>query len=67
MNIKTLSLKDKQTLLAMLQASLGMKIEVEFKADKRSFYQTETAKCNEIARIKKSGQSVIYTEFQMVD
>ena len=66
-NIKELSLKDKKTLLAMLQADLGLKVVVEFEVEKPSFYQLETAKCNKIAEIKKAGGSVIYTELQMVD
>ena len=66
-NIQALSLKDKKTLLAMLQADLGLKVVVEFEVERPSFYQLESRKCNEIAKIKKSGGSVIYTEFQMVD
>ena len=66
-NIKELSLADKKTLLAMLQADLGLKVVVEFEAPRPSFYQLETAKCNKIAEIKKAGGSVIYTEYQMVD
>jgi hypothetical protein len=66
-NIKALPLKDKKTLLAMLQADLGLKVVVEFEVERPSFYQLETAKCNKIAEIKKAGGSVIYTEYQMVD
>jgi hypothetical protein len=66
-NIKALPLKDKKTLLAMLQADLGLKVVVEFEVERPSFYQLETAKCNKIAEIKKAGGSVIYTELQMVD
>lgn len=66
-NIKALSLADKKTLLAMLQADLGLKVVVDFTVERPSFYQLETRRCNEIAKIKKSGGSVIYTEFQMVD
>lgn len=66
-NIKALSLADKKTLLAMLQADLGLEVVVDFTVERPSFYQLETRRCNEVARIKKSGGSVIYTEFQMVD
>ena len=66
-NIKELSLKDKKTLLAMLQADLGLKVVVEITVEKPSFYQLETRRCNEVAKIKKAGGSVIYTELQMVD
>lgn len=66
-NIKALSLKDKKTLLAMLQADLGLTVMVEVTVEKPSFYQLETRRCNEVARIKRSGGSVIYTEFQMVE
>ena len=66
-NIKALSLADKKTLLAMLQADLGLRVEVEFTVEKPSFYQLESRKCNEIAAVKRSGGSVIYTELQMVE
>ena len=66
-NIQALSLADKKTLLAMLQADIGLKVEVEFTVEKPSFYQLETRRCNEVAKIKKSGGSVIYTDLQMVD
>lgn len=66
-NIKALSLADKKTLLAMLQADLGLQVVVEFTVEKPSFYQLETRRCNEVAKIKKSGGSVIYTDLQMVD
>jgi hypothetical protein len=66
-NIRELPLADKKTLLAMLQADLGLKVVVEFEVQKPSFYQLETRKCNKVAEIKKSGGSVIYTEFQMVE
>jgi hypothetical protein len=66
-NIKALSLADKKTLLAMLQADLGLEVVVEFTVEKPSFYQLETRRCNEVAKIKKAGGSVIYTELQMVD
>jgi hypothetical protein len=66
-NIKALPLKDKKTLLAMLQADLGLTVEVDFTVEKPSFYQLESRKCNEIASVKRSGGSVIYTELQMVD
>ena len=66
-NIRALPLKDKKTLLAMLQADLGLKVVVDFTVERPSFYQLESRKCNEVAKIKKAGGSVIYTEFQMVD
>lgn len=66
-NIKALPLADKKTLLAMLQADLGLTVQVEFTVAPPSFYQLETRRCNEVAKIKKAGGSVIYTEFQMVD
>ena len=66
-NIKALSLKDKKTLLAMLQADLGLRVEVNITVEKPSFYQLESRKCNEIASVKRSGGSVIYTELQMVE
>jgi len=66
-NIRELPLADKKTLLAMLQADLGLKVVVEFEVQKPSFYQLETAKCNQIAEIKRTGGQVIYTDLQMVD
>jgi hypothetical protein len=66
-NIKALPLKDKKTLLAMLQADLGLIVKVDFEVERPSFYQLETAKCNKIAEIKKAGGSVIYTDLQMVE
>ena len=66
-NIKALPLKDKKTLLAMLQADLGLEIKVDIVVEKPTFYQLETRRCNEVAKIKKAGGSVIYTELQMVD
>jgi hypothetical protein len=66
-NIKALPLADKKTLLALLQADLGLEVVVDFKVEKPSFYQLETRKCNKVAEVKKAGGSVIYTELQMVD
>jgi len=66
-NIKELSLKDKKTLLAMLQADLGLEVKVDIVVEKPSFYQLETRRCNEVAKVKQAGRSVIYTELQMVD
>ena len=66
-NIKALPLAEKKTLLAMLQADLGLEVVVEFTVEKPSFYQLETRKCNEVAKIKQAGGSIIYTELQMVD
>ena len=66
-NIKALPLADKKTLLAKLQADLGLVVKVEMEVPRPSFYQLETAKCNRIAEIKRTGGQVIYSEFQMVD
>lgn len=66
-NIRALPLAEKKTLLAMLQADLGLEVVVEFTVEKPSFYQLETRKCNEVAKIKQAGGSIIYTELQMVD
>jgi hypothetical protein len=65
--IQALTLQEKKTLLAMLQADLGLEIKVDIVVEKPSFYQLETRKCNKVAEIKKSGGSVIYTEYQMVE
>ena len=51
----------------MLQADLGLEVVVEFTVEKPSFYQLETRKCNEVAKIKQAGGSIIYTDLQMVD
>ena len=66
-NIKALPLAEKKTLLALLQADLGLEVVVEFTVEKPSFYQLETRKCNEVAKIKQAGGSIIYTDLQMVD
>ena len=66
-NIRSLSLADKKTLLAMLQADLGLVVKVEMEVPRPSFYQLETAKCNRIAEIKRTGGQVIFTDLQMVD
>ncbi len=66
-NIRELPVADKKTLLAMLQADLGLVVKVDIVVEKPSFYQLETAKCNKIAEIKRTGGQVIYTEYQMVD
>ncbi len=63
-NIKALPLADKKTLLAMLQADLGLTVEVHFTVDKPTWYQMETRRCNEIAIVKRSGGQVIYTDLQ---
>ena len=63
-NIKALPLADKKTLLAMLQADLGLTVEVHFAVDKPSWYQLESRRCNEIALVKRSGGQVIYTDLQ---
>ena len=51
----------------MLQSDLNLTIDVEIVAEKPSFYQLETRKCNEIAKVKRSGGNVIYTDLQIVD
>ena len=63
-NIRELPLADKKTLLAMLQADLGLTIEVNIAVDKPTWYQIETRRCNEIAIVKRSGGQVIYSDLQ---
>jgi hypothetical protein len=62
--IKELPLADKKTLLAMLQADIGLTVEVNITVDKPSWYQLESRRCNEIAIVKRSGGQVIYTDLQ---
>ena len=62
--IKELPLADKKTLLAMLQADIGLTVEVNFTVNKPSWYQLESRRCNEIALVKRSGGQVIYTDLQ---
>ena len=59
-NIKNLSLEQKKLLLAILENQLGIKAEPE----KLDPFLVESRKCNEIAKMKKAGKSVIYTELQ---
>jgi len=63
-NIRELPLADKKTLLAMLQADLGLTIEVNITVDKPTWYQMETRRCNEIAIVKRNGGQVIYSDLQ---
>lgn len=63
-NIKALSLADKKTLLAMLQADLGLTVKVDITVKKPTWYQVETRRCNEIAIVKRSGGQVIYSDLQ---
>jgi hypothetical protein len=63
-SIKLLPLNDKKTLLAMLQADIGLTIEVNFTVKKPEYWQVETARCNQVAIVKRSGGQVIYTELQ---
>jgi len=63
-NIKALSLEDKKTLLAMLQADLGLTVKVDITVKKPTWYQVETRRCNEIAIVKRSGGQVIYSDLQ---
>jgi hypothetical protein len=62
--IKLLPLNDKKTLLAMLQSDIGLTIEVNFTVKKPEYWQVETARCNQVAIVKRSGGQVIYTELQ---
>ena len=65
-NIKALPLADKKTLLAMLQADLGLTVKVDITVDKTTWYQMKTRRCNEIAVVKKAGGQVIYTDLQEI-
>jgi hypothetical protein len=58
-NIRALPLVDKKTLLAMLQADLGLEVKVEMVVEKPSFWQIETRKCNQIVIAKKAGLNII--------
>ena len=60
MNIKNLTMQQKELLLKMLESQVGIKSEPE----KLDASLIESRKCNEIARLKRLGQSVIYTELQ---
>jgi hypothetical protein len=59
-NIKNLTLQQKQLLLAVLERELGMRAEPE----KLDPCLIESRKCNQIAKLKKEGKSIIYTELQ---
>ena len=61
-DIKKLSLQEKRVLLSCLEAQLGLKVTDTEKAENE--FLVESRKCNEIAKMKKSGKSVIYTELQ---
>jgi hypothetical protein len=65
--IKALSLADKKNLLAMLQASLGDKIE-EVVAPKLTPEQVEARNCNKIAELKRAGCNTVclMVEFDVV-
>lgn len=65
--IKLLPLNDKKTLLAMLQSDIGLTIEVNITVKKPEYWQVETARCNQVAIVKRSGGQVIYTDLQSVD
>ncbi len=65
-NIRELPLADKKTLLAMLQADLGLIVNTDITVEKLSLVTLETRRCNKVAEIKRSGGSVIYTEYQEV-
>ena len=60
MDIKNLTLSQKKLLLAILENQLGLKAEPE----KLDPFVIESRKCNEIAKLKKAGKSIIYTELQ---
>jgi hypothetical protein len=63
-NIQNLTTEQKKLLLYVLEADLGLKHEnMEKKEDP---YLVESRKCNEIAKLKKLGKSIIYTELQYV-
>ena len=62
MDIKLLSTEQKKLLLYVLENDLGIKhTDTEAKENE---YTVESRKCNEIARLKKAGKSIIYTELQ---
>ena len=63
-SIKQLPLNDKKTLLAMLQSDIGLTVEVNITVKKPEYWQVETARCNQVAIVKRSGGQVIYTELQ---
>lgn len=48
----------------MLQADIGLTVEVNFTVKKPDYWQVETARCNQVAIVKRSGGQVIYTELQ---
>ena len=60
MNIDNLTTAQKQLLLAVLERQLGIKPDPE----KLDPYVVESRKCNQIAKMKKEGKSIIYTELQ---
>ena len=60
MQIENLTLEQKKLLLAILENQLGLKAEPE----KLDPFVIESRKCNEIAKLKKAGKSIIYTELQ---
>lgn len=64
--IKQLPLSDKKTLLAMLQADLGLTVKVDIVVEKPSIFTLESRRCNDIALVKRHGRSVIYTELNEI-
>jgi hypothetical protein len=64
--IKQLPLSDKKTLLAMLQADLGLTVKVDIVVEKPSKFTLESRRCNDIALVKRHGRSVIYTELNEI-
>ena len=62
MDIKNLTLAQKKLLLYVLESDIGL---AHTDTDKKeNEFLLESRKCNEIARLKKEGKSVIYTELQ---
>ena len=62
MDIKNLTLAQKKMLLYVLESDIGM-AHTDTDAKENEFL-LESRKCNEIAKLKKMGKSIIYTELQ---
>ena len=62
MNIKNLTLAQKKMLLYVLESDIGMK-HTDTEA-KENPYTLESRICNQVAKMKKNHESVIYTEYQ---
>ena len=61
-DIKKLSIEEKRVLLACLEVQLGLKVTDTEKTENP--FLVESRKCNEIAKMKKLGKSIIFTELQ---